>query len=82
MKKLISAFVVCLFVAPLAYAAMHVQGANQTSASCCDCCTDCKCENCVCRELGCACDVGGPCACDTACCASGSCCVGGACCVK
>ena len=33
MKKFISAFVVCLFVAPLAFAAMHIQGTSQTSAS-------------------------------------------------
>ena len=84
MKKFISVFAVCLFAAPFAYAAMHVQGTNQTSASaaCCECCTDCKFQNCVCSELGCACDGGGDCACDAGCCASGSCCAGDTCCVK
>ena len=74
MKKLISVFAACLFVAPLAYAAMHDQAAKQVSAACCDCCTDCTCENCVCSALGCACDNGGACACDVVCCASASCC--------
>lgn len=74
MKKLISVFAACLFIAPLAYAAMYDQGAKQESAACCDCCTDCTCENCVCSVFECACDTGGAGACDVVCCVSAGCC--------
>ena len=45
-------------------------GFNVSNAAPCACCQDCKCESCACDALGCACDVGGPCACDSACCAT------------
>lgn len=47
----------------------------QKQADCC-CGSACVCVDCACAELGCACDVGGPCVCDAACCASGACCDG------
>lgn len=40
----------------------------------CSCCTDCRCIDCACDELGCACDQGGDCHCDGNCRASSKCC--------
>ena len=40
----------------------------------CDCCARCACAECLCNELGCACDAGGDCFCGDLCCVSGGCC--------
>ncbi len=45
---------------------------SKVAEPCCACCVDCTCTNCVCDELGCACEAGGPCFCEDSC--SASCC--------
>lgn len=61
-------------VSSIALAAMFGGNSAASTASPCECCAVCVCENCQCTERGCSCDVGGDCLCDAACCETGSCC--------
>jgi len=79
MRKFLVAFAVCVAGSSIALAALSgsTNKAALSSGSPCECCSDCRCENCICAALGCACDSGGDCVCDAACCETGSCCEAG-----
>ena len=54
-------------------AAPFAMSAIPTLSAACSCCNECRCVDCLCDELGCACDRGGDCCCESQCCAPNCC---------